>query len=592
MAKRITILIAIILLIVVLMWVAYFIFGKPLIRSVYHGESLDLLNNLIKGQSQYPVEYYFDKAEYTLTNISALLMFIAIFYLFFLFTDDARFKNMPSFTIPLILLLFTFLIRLPYFFPPWVGSWDESTYILMGRETYEGNLPYVNLTDIKQPLTYYIFALFFVLFGKSIEAVRIGGAIFIFLSAWFIFQIGKKLCNKTAGFWGAILLIVYSTVIDRAGVMTLTEHLAMLPLCFILFLLYHQLSLRNIVFIGLITAIAFLIRANIVYIIPPILFIIVFAKEKTIKEKTKLALAFFAGITIPCLFFILLYSLNGQLDALYRGAFLHPYLFARAESVFLFSKISITLKNIYINLILRNQILLILSVGGIALVLIKPKIIYNQKRYIWFILLFVFFILLSIVETGKPYAHYLIQIIPFTCLLSGIFLAYLYQARKKILIYLIVVSLLISSFAYIIGNYDLILEKVKKGRVSDIAYSISDYLKSQGVSGEEVFIPGLVICYFLTDTKSPTIFGSPRDIIDPNVQIVAGSDRKSPTSEIQRVFEKRPRFIVCRCRAPRIVTFVPNSEAGNKIIDEQIKENYELAKQIEYICIYKRKVKE
>ena len=592
MPKKIAIIISIILLVIILMWVAYFMLGRPLINSAYHGESLDILNNLVKGQSHHAVEYYFDKAEYILTNISALLMFIAIFYLFFLFIDDEKIKNIPRFVIPLILLLFTLLLRLPYFFPPWVGHWDESIFILMGREVYEGNLPYVNLLDQKQPLTYYLFALFFTLFGKSITAVRIGGGAFIFLSAWIMFEIGKKLSNKTAGFWGAVLFIIYSTVIDRSGVMTLTEHLAILPLSIVLlFLLCYQLSPKNVFLIGLTAAGAFLIRANMLCLMPPILLVIIFAKAITIKEKAKLILMFFIGFAIPNLFFVLLYFINGQLDILYRGAILYPYLFTRAESLTLFTKMSAAFRNIYGNLILRNQILLILFIGGTILALIKPRIIHGQRRHIWVILLFFSFIFLSIIETGKPYPHYLIQIVPLTCLISGIFLVYLYQTKGKILIYLIVVSLLISNFAYIINNYDLVLEKVKNGRISDIAYSISDYLNSQGVSGEEVFIPGLVICYFLTDTKVPTVFANPRHIIDPDFQEVAGSGRKSPISEIQCVFAKEPRFVVCRCNAPRSATPDPNSQEGNKIIDEQIKENYELAKQIEYICIYKRKTK-
>ena len=419
-----------------------------------------------------------------------------------------------------------------------------------------------------------------------------GGAIFIFLSAQIIFKIGKKLSNKTVGFWSAVLFIIYSTVIDPTGVMTLTEHLAILPLCVILLiLLCYQLSLKNIFLVGLAAGGAFLIRSNMLYVVPAVFLVIIFAKAVTIKEKTKLVLAFFLGFSVPNLFFVLLYFINGQLDILYRGTILYPYLFVRAESLTLTAKISAAFRNIYGNLILKNQILLILSTGGTVLVLIKPAIIHGQRRHIWVILLFLFFVFLSIIETGKPYAHYLIQIVPFMCLLSGSFLVYLYKMKGKILIYLIVVSLLVSNFFYIISNYDLILEKAKKGRVSDVAYTISDYLNSQGVSGAEVFITNIIICYFLTNTKVPASFANPRHIIDPDFQEVAGW--KSPTSGIQHVFDKKPRFVVTRCINPRIWTPDKNSQAGNKIIDKQIVENYRLVKQLgKYICIYERKNEE
>src|SRR2546426_6456558 len=46
----------------VALWIVFArVFVPPLIESVYRGESLRLLNGLIKGQSEFPVSHYLHK---------------------------------------------------------------------------------------------------------------------------------------------------------------------------------------------------------------------------------------------------------------------------------------------------------------------------------------------------------------------------------------------------------------------------------------------------------------------------------------------------------------------------------------------------
>ena len=94
------------------------------------------------------------------------------------------------------ILLLTLIVRLPYFFKPAI-SWDESTLIIMGQSILDGQLPYIDLWDLKPPIAFLSYALFILILGKSIVAIRIAGAIFIVVTALLIYVIGK-ICGVRA----------------------------------------------------------------------------------------------------------------------------------------------------------------------------------------------------------------------------------------------------------------------------------------------------------------------------------------------------------------------------------------------------------
>lgn len=98
---------------------------------------------------------------------------------------------MSSFRIILLLSLIGLILRFPYFFPA-VIDWDESTFILMGQNILDGNLPYTEFWDLKPPLTFYSFAFFIFVFGKSILAIRLGGFVFLIATSYILYLIGKQ----------------------------------------------------------------------------------------------------------------------------------------------------------------------------------------------------------------------------------------------------------------------------------------------------------------------------------------------------------------------------------------------------------------
>ena len=73
-----------------------------------------------------------------------------------------------------------------------LNDWDETTYALVARSLMLGNLPYHEAFDHKPIGLYYIFALFFQIFGYSLTAIRLMPFAAIGLTSWLLYRIAKK----------------------------------------------------------------------------------------------------------------------------------------------------------------------------------------------------------------------------------------------------------------------------------------------------------------------------------------------------------------------------------------------------------------
>lgn len=73
-----------------------------------------------------------------------------------------------------------------------LNDWDETTYALIARSLMSGDLPYHGAFDHKPIALYYIFALFFQLFGYTLTAIRLMPFVAIGLTSWFLFRIARK----------------------------------------------------------------------------------------------------------------------------------------------------------------------------------------------------------------------------------------------------------------------------------------------------------------------------------------------------------------------------------------------------------------
>ncbi len=167
----------------------------------------------------------------------------------------------------LVLAAITVLVRLPFFFHDVIDP-DESTFILMGQDIVDGNLPYDKQWDLKPPLLFYSFAATIAVFGKSIPAIRLAGLLCVLAASSLIFLCAEKLRGPRTGFIAAFLFIVTSTF-SEAGAGTVSEIVAVVPLAAaMLVLLKEQVRARDFFLAGFFISLACLVRLNLGYLAP------------------------------------------------------------------------------------------------------------------------------------------------------------------------------------------------------------------------------------------------------------------------------------------------------------------------------------
>ncbi|WP_281541521.1 ArnT family glycosyltransferase [Maribacter aestuarii] len=123
------------------------------------------------------------------------------------------------------LFLITLFIRFPFFFRDYIDR-DESTFILLGQSWVDGQLPYLELWDLKPPLTFAFFAAIISIFGKSFLAIRFFGAVLVVITAFFTFKIAVHITTKKVAYWASVCCVLLLSLFGSLqGVMS--EHICM-----------------------------------------------------------------------------------------------------------------------------------------------------------------------------------------------------------------------------------------------------------------------------------------------------------------------------------------------------------------------------
>ena len=95
-----------------------------------------------------------------------------------------------------------------------VIGWDESTHILMAANVLDGNLPYVELTDNKPPLIFFLLAGAMWAFGENLLAVRLVGWSCILTTGIAVFAVARRYGAPAPAALAALMFISMSSVDD------------------------------------------------------------------------------------------------------------------------------------------------------------------------------------------------------------------------------------------------------------------------------------------------------------------------------------------------------------------------------------------
>jgi 4-amino-4-deoxy-L-arabinose transferase-like glycosyltransferase len=202
----------------------------------------------------------------------------------------------------------------------------------MGQSILDGQLPYINLWDLKPPLAFFSYALFILLLGKSIVAIRIAGAISIAVTAFLIYIVGNKMWSKSCGIIAATLTVIFASLAP-AGQCTMTEIVSLVPLIASMTILVTQRMTSPYLFIaGLLLGISAFIRLNLafvgVFVTFALFFIILRNKDRSHFNQL---IAFVLGGVLIVLMVVSPYLYTGNLQTFLDSVFLAPLSFSTSQ---------------------------------------------------------------------------------------------------------------------------------------------------------------------------------------------------------------------------------------------------------------------
>lgn len=496
----------------------------------------------------------------------------------------------------LFLFIFLLLVRLPSFFYS-VFDWDESTRILIAQSILNGNVPYVEAWVMKPPGSFYVYSLFIALFGKSIFAIRLGGLLCIYIASVILFKAGEALQGRRSGVIAAIFLIVFVSA-RKWGLSTMTEHIMLIPISLLLYLLLTKKITNGIaLMIGIVTGAGILMRQNMAFDSVAVCVVILMGltdPEKDIAERVKKCLVFVSGIAVPVTMMLAYYFINNELSLFYRTNILAVIVHV-SENVSLLTKINMFTVNISREFTDGNMLLWAAFASGAVYIFFFQKS-RDIKRFLSAALIIFSLQLFSIFYTGTRFGyHYMILITPVMSIVCGVatplWLSRI-KKRKRILtnltVLLIAAGLLLSLSEHVIPRYKNIVSRFMSGEPlqDDTCFRIAGYLDTEDVAGQYIYmVNNCQIVYWLTESRYPTKYVHPSDIIkhDFMLRTVDGPEA-TDEGELLNILSKEPLFIVFK----RDSWPTPDADL-KKLLEEELSNNYREVRIVdEKYFIYKR----
>jgi 4-amino-4-deoxy-L-arabinose transferase-like glycosyltransferase len=518
-----------------------------------------------------------------------------------LFPVEEQSVTVQDWVLVTVLIIVAFLIRFPFFFPA-VIDWDESTFILMGQSILDGHLPYTTLWDIKPPLAFFAYASFILVFGKTIAAVRLAGWLCTSLIAIMVYGIGKTFASRTSCFFGAILSL-FGISFVAGGSATLTEHIALVPLmaAFSILAIRPNFNYWHIFLVGLLMNTASLVRLNLAY---PTLFLGIYLTLRYFPNWKKMissSCAYTGGSFLVFFISYFPYLVTGYSQIWWQSVIVAPLNYA-SDQYSILSSLGKLVNGIVESSDIRFTfpVILCLWLGGFwgfiqAFRIVKTDRL--KKPTLKLLLILGLGTGFSVLASGGAFKHYLIQIVPFFGLGFILFSSLFLENRMKTIssqrlqVSVLTVSslLVLLSLQPILTEYGVIAERYVAGQPlrHGSPYAIADYLKSQNVENQPVYLLNQHLVYWLIDaqplTKATT---HPSNISKQYLLDAINEGVSSPEQEMQNIFAQVPEFIVKHQEVDYLSR--PESAAARQILETQLSRNYHKIQDMSGILIYRR----
>jgi len=436
----------------------------------------------------------------------------------------------------LVILTLVFLLRLPSFFDPYSYG-DEGIYLTLGEGIRQGLTLYREIHDNKPPLLYLLAAISGSLFWFRFFLLAANlTTIYLFsLLAKILFPAKVKV-QKTA----LVIFALLSTLPLIEGNIANAEIFMILPIIGAIILFFKQKpSLKSYLFIGILFSLATLFKIPAAFDFAALFVFLVFFKTERkflqrLKDSVILAFAFFLPILATFIYFWR------------QNAATYYFTAAFAQNLPYLSSWGGQAKSAVPNpgLLIRALLVLGLSAG----LWLKQKTI---NRPLIFVSVWFAFSIFATLLSGRPYPHYLIQVLPSFAFLAAIFLSKP-QAREKFLSLLLLGVLFFSIIYFRFWGYPVFSyyqnflafafgQKTQTEYFQNFSskvpqtYELAEFITTHTAPNEKVFIWGdSPVVYALSHRLPPGRYTASYHIIDFGAQ--------EETIDILK--KETPRFII------------------------------------------------
>lgn len=461
-------------------------------------------------------------------------------------------------------------IRFPFFFRDYIDH-DESTFILLGQSWVDGFLPYMQLWDLKPPLTFAFFASIIAIFGKSFIALRFAGSLLVLTTAFFTFKIGTKLAGRKVAFGAALSCVALLSLFGSLqGVMS--EHICMAFFTPALYLLISKQGIRWFFVAGILMGMVVMVKLNMAY--PVLLLGLYFCFDTVRRKKVRLLwnLVFFGlGILIVITATLAPYYLNGHFPVWWKSVILAPLEYTTARR--------------YSLLKLAPSFLMVI---GFLLVAWRKKYLDFNNQTVVLLIVAIAGVLLSFLKGGRVNGHYLIQLYPMLVVLVAVTLSALKLKKKvKIPSLALLVFMLIPLESYLeYGN--IIQHKARFGTLyNGEGFSLPKYIKENDLDTKNILFLAYHIGYWNLGELPPSKASThPSNICRDELYPFFDNPRKNSLEELKYIMEElRPKTVVLK-KHERI--FQKKEVEENAYMKAYLAKHYNIHAEIESAQILQR----
>ncbi|HEX8923170.1 MAG TPA: glycosyltransferase family 39 protein [Patescibacteria group bacterium] len=382
------------------------------------------------------------------------------------------------------------LLRLPSLFEPyWYG--DEGIYLTLGNAIRKGLTLYTQIHDNKPPSLYYLAA-----FGQTVFGFRLLLMFFMAPSVYLFYKLSRHLLSPPASRFSTLIFVILSSIPLIEGNIANAEVFMLLPTLLGIYLFYKQQNLKTALAAGLLLGLAFSIKVPVAVEMAFLCFWLICLHfdfkwsyfSKKLKNNVALIVVLAAAFSVPVLLWLVYFAYKHALPQFLYAALLQN--FGYLSSWTTGSQKSTATQG---GLMTRG---LLMAISWLIVFFLNYRKIIDKK--LAFILLWFSAALFGSLLSGRPYPHYLIQLLPSFCLL----LVWIFQ--KKISFFSRILPILfILFFAFTIYRFHFYAYKTLPYYANFYSYALNRKSRTDynAYFGSQVNTTELVSAYIKANTQ-------------------------------------------------------------------------------------------